>query len=214
MKYEDLSILAINVDNFSWSVDGKNLAMTVTPTASWSADSNMLSVYVKENKLFIPLGEVLMESGWVKWAPTKPVLASIQGGGRLEGGVKNKTLTTSTIIPNYKKIHTPKGYADIHYDWINDEKLVVARGKETQSAEEPFLATLYLVDLKGNDAVKLPAPPSGASDIEPYVLAAGKKLAWIREDENGKRHVWSAKVDGSDAQLVLENVLEIVWFKK
>lgn len=214
LKYEDLSILAIDVENFTWSNDGKSLAMTITPTASWSEDSNMLSVYVKENKLFIPLGEILNVPNWVKWAPNKPLLASIQGGGRLHGVVKNKVLTTNTIIPNYKKVHTPKGYADISFDWLNDEQIVVARGPESTEKAIKYRSSLYLVDLKEKEAVKLINTPKNASDSEPHTLNEGTKLAWIREDSDGKRHIWIGRSNGQDARLLVENVLEVNWSKE
>jgi len=215
LKYEDISILSVDAENFSWSHDGKSLAMMVSPTASWSADSNMLSVYVKENKLFIPLGEVLLNPNWVKWAPTKPLLASIQGGGRMtSGGVKNKVLTTSTIIPNYKKTHTPKGFADVDFDWVDDEKIVVARGRETSGEnQDKFKSSLYLVGLKEKEAVKIVETPEGSSDGEPVVLKEGSELmAWVRVDADGRRHIWMSKDDGTDGRMVVENVFDVVWF--
>ena len=212
LKYEDTSILAVDVENFSWSDDGKSLAMVVAPTASWSADSNMLSVYVKENKLFIPLGEILLDPNWIKWAPTKTLLASIQGAGRMTGGVKNKTLTTSTIIPNYKKTHTPKGFADVDFDWVDDERIVVARGKETKDSTEKFKSSLYLVDLKEKEALKISETPEGLSDSEPVALKAGSLLAWVREDTDGRRHIWMSNADGSEGRMVVENVFEVIWF--
>ncbi|NLP51667.1 hypothetical protein [Bacillus sp. RO1] len=215
LKYEDTSILAVDVEDYSWSHDGKNLAMVVTPTASWSADSNMLSVYVKENKLFIPLGEMLLDPNWIKWAPTKPFLASIQGGGRMTSGdVQNKILMTSTIIPNYKKAHTPQGFADVDFDWVDDENIVVARGRETSESSEKFVSSLYLVGLKEKEAVKISKTPEGYSDGEPVVLGEGSSLAWIREDADGRRHIWMSKVDGSDGRMLVENVFEVVWFGK
>ncbi|WP_339146818.1 MULTISPECIES: hypothetical protein [unclassified Sutcliffiella] len=214
LKYDDISILSVDVENFSWSHDGKSLAMVVAPTASWSADSNMLSVYVKENKLFIPLGEILLDPNWIKWAPTKPLLASIQGGGRMTAGVKNKVLTTSTIIPNYKKTHTPKGYADVDFDWVDDERIVVARGRETSESSKEFKSSLYLVALKEKEAVKISEPPVGSSDREPVVLNKGTSLAWVREDADGRRHIWWSKSDGTDGRMLVENVFNVVWFGK
>jgi hypothetical protein len=186
----------------------------VAPTASWSSDSNMLSVYVKENKLFIPLGEILLDPNWIKWAPTKPLLASIQGGGRMTAGVKNKVLTTSTIIPNYKKTHTPKGYADVDFDWVDDEIIVVARGRETSESSKEFKSSLYLVALKEKEAVKISEPPVGSSDREPVVLNKGTSLAWVREDADGRRHIWWSKSDGKDGRMLVENVFNVVWFGK
>ncbi len=215
LKYEDISILSVDVENFSWSHDGKNLAMVVAPTASWSADSNMLSVYVKENKLFIPLGEVLLDPNWIKWAPTKPLLASIQGGGRMTSkGVKNKVLTTSTIIPNYKKTHTPKGFADVDFDWLDDERIIVARGRETSEDSQEFKSSLYLISLKEKEAKKVTNTPDGSSDGEPTVLQEGSLLAWVREDAEGRRHIWRSNADGSNGRLLVENVFEVVWFGK
>lgn len=217
LKYEDISILSVDVENFSWAHDGKSLAMVVAPTASWAADSNMLSVYVKENKLFIPLGEVLLDADWIKWAPNKPLLASIQGGGRMTSvGVKNKVLTTSTIIPNYKKTHTPKGFVDVDFDWVDDERIVVARGRETSDSAVKFMSSLYVVGLKEKEAVRIVETPEGSSDGEPVVLKDGSevRLSWVRVDEDGRRHIWMSDVDGSDGRMVVENVFDVVWFGK
>jgi hypothetical protein len=214
LKYENLSILAVDVKNFDWSNDGKSLAMVVAPTASWSADSNMLSVYVKENKLFIPLGEVLLDSNWLKWAPSKPLLASIQGGGRLTSGVKNKVLTTSTIIPNYKRTYTPEGFADVDFDWLDDSKIVVARGAETKDNNEKFRSSLQIIDIKEKKVSPVVSVPDGSSDGKPFALKNGKQIAWIREDEDGRRHIWISTADGTDARRIVENVFEAVWFGK
>jgi hypothetical protein len=216
LKLGELSILSIDAENFNWSMDGKLLAFVVSPTASWSEDSNMLSVFVKENKVLIPMGEVLREKGWIKWAPSKSVLASIQGPGRLRGGVKNKTLTVQSVLPSQTKRFTPNGFADVNFDWLDDNKLVVARGKESDTQSD-FRSSLILVNSKEDEQKSEGKPfvelPSGFSDDYPVTLVKQKTLSWIRTDANGWKSVWMSGLDGSDARKVIEGVKEVAWFE-
>lgn len=211
---EELSIASIDAEHFSWSKDGKFMALIVSPTASWSADSNMLSVFVHENKLFIPMGEILRKKEWIKWAPTKPVLASIQGGGRLTTGVKNKKLTVQRILPNQKKTFTPKSYADIDFDWIDDETIVVARGLESEKPAS-FYSSLYMVNLKEDSTPhpKLIETPDGSSDENPIFLKSRNQISWIRKDSNGWNTVWISNLDGSKKRKLIDGVDKVVWYK-
>lgn len=216
MKLGGLSILSIDAENFTWSRDGKLLAFVVSPTASWSEDSNMLSVFVKENKVLIPMGEILREKGWSKWAPSKPLLASIQGAGRLRGGVKNKKLTVQSVLPSHTKRFTPDGLADVNFDWLDDDRLVVARGKETDTLSD-FRSRLILVNSKEDGQKSEGKPfvnlPRGFSDDYPVTLDKQKSLSWIRTDANGWRSVWMSRLDGSEPRRVIEGVKEVVWFE-
>ncbi|WP_078379768.1 PD40 domain-containing protein [Sutcliffiella halmapala] len=213
LNLDDLSIISIEAEKFNWSKDGKLLAFIVSPTASWSADSNMLSVFVNENKILIPLGEILRKKEWIKWAPTKPLLASIQGGGRLTTGVKNKKLTVQSILPNQKKVFTPVGCADIDFDWIDDNTIVVARGLEADKPA-PFYSSLYIVNTKdGTSSEKrLVKTPDGSSDENPIFLKNRNLISWIRKDSNGWNTVWISKTDGSEQQKLIDGVERVVWF--
>ncbi|MBM7620112.1 hypothetical protein JOC95_001965 [Bacillus tianshenii] len=215
LKLDDLSILSIDAENFNWSKDGKLLAFVVSPTASWSEDSNMLTVFVKENKVLIPMGEILREKGWIKWAPSKSHLASIQGGGRLRGGVKNKRLTVQSVLPSQTKIFTPDGFADVNFDWLDDTRIVVARGKESDTLAD-FRSGLILINSKEDEQKSSGKPfvdlPEGFSDEKPVTLKKHKMLSWIRTDANGWKSVWMSGLDGSDARKLIEGVNDVKWF--
>ena len=208
---EDSTIHSITLDHFRWSNDLKWLAMIITPTASLSEDSNIVGAFAPENKVFIPLGEMLNKGEWLQWAPNKPLLASIQGNGRLQAGYSNKKLTIQTVLPMKTKVYTPQKYADIDFTWVDDGNIIVARGKE---ATEPaiFESSLYLVDIKNNKSIKLVHNPKGSSDYRPVILHNYKSLTWIRLDEQGNKHVYLSELDGQSEKKIITKVDNITWY--
>ena len=207
----DSSIQSISMDYFRWSSDLKWLAMIITPTASLSEDSNIVGAFAPENKVFIPLGEMLYKGDWLQWAPSKPLLATIQGSGRLQTGFNNKKLTIQTVLPMKTKVYTPEKYADINFTWVDDGNIIVARGLETSDLSS-FKSSLYLVDIKSNIAKKLVNNPNGTSDDCPVILQNYKSLSWIRSDENGNRHVYMSELDGQAEKKIINKVDDIVWY--
>ena len=207
----DTSIQSISMDHFRWSSDLKWLSMIITPTASLSEDSNIVGAFAPENKVFIPLGEMLNKGEWLQWAPTKPLLASIQGSGRLHAGFKNKKLTVQTVLPMKTKVYTPEKHADIDFTWMDDNKIIVARGLETDKPSS-FESSLYLVDIKSNTAKKLVHNSKGTSDYRPVILTNYKSLTWIRTDEQGNRHVFMSELDGQSEKKIISKVDDIIWY--
>ena len=207
----DTSIQSISMEHFRWSPDLKWLTMIITPTASLSEDSNVVGAFAPENKVFIPLGEMLNKGEWLQWAPTKQLLASIQGNGRLQASFKNKKLTVQTVLPMKTKVYTPEKYADIDFTWMDDTKIIVARGLETDEPSS-FESSLHVVDIKSNAAKRLVNNPKGTSDYRPVILTNYKSLTWIRTDEQGNRHVFMSELDGQSEKKIISKVDDIIWY--
>jgi len=68
-------LFAIDAEAFKWSPDGSWVSFLLTPTASWSNDSNTLSVLSSGGEHFQVIGKMLGYENWIKWAPTKNQLA-------------------------------------------------------------------------------------------------------------------------------------------
>ncbi|MED4017064.1 hypothetical protein [Sutcliffiella cohnii] len=211
VKLEDISVLSIALRHLKWSPDERWISMTVTPTASWSMDQNIVGIFAVENKVFIPLGEILDNPSWIQWAPTKPIVASIQGSGRTTVGINNKKLVVQTVMPTQTKTYTPKGYADIDFTWLDDEKIVVARGKETNKPSEFFQSTLFVVNTKTDEQVQIIPNEDRKADSAPILLHRANKISWMRTSDQ-KTSIWVSNPDGSDAKMILEHVDVIEWY--
>ncbi|MGE8081344.1 TolB family protein [Peribacillus loiseleuriae] len=85
-------LIAVYAKQLTYSPSGKWISFVVSPTASWSMDSNMVCVIDKEGKNFGVLDEMILDVGEPKWAPSTDTIAYIAGGGRIVFGFKNKDL--------------------------------------------------------------------------------------------------------------------------
>ena len=64
-------LFAIDADYLTFSPDGSWISFLLTPTASWSNDSNTLSVLSSVGDQFQVIGKMLGYENWIKWAPSK-----------------------------------------------------------------------------------------------------------------------------------------------
>lgn len=129
-------IIAVNPSDFSFSPSGRWLSFVVSPTASWSMDSNMVCAISSDGRQFNILDEIILEVGRPNWAPSKDILAYIAGGGRLVFGFKDKDLKTKEF-PTFTT-YTPENYADLDFAWKDDHTIYVSRIKEAEWSQDPM----------------------------------------------------------------------------
>ena len=95
--------MSINAGSFAYSPNHKWISFIVSPTASWSMDSDMLCVISADGKEFEAIDEVILEFE-PKWAYNKNLLGYIAGGGRIVFGFKNKDMKV-TELPAYQTLN-------------------------------------------------------------------------------------------------------------
>lgn len=195
----DIMVLSIGTTVFKWSHDRKWIAFVVHPTASWSADSDMLCLLSSNGKKFIALDEMLANSSWFQWAPWKTRLAYIQGGGRM--ALENKHLKVKELPALRSPTLTPEGYADGNFAWINDDTITVSRTTESKwfsdTAQRP-LPVLVRLTLQSPIQQPITNPPAGFGDYAPAYLKAANKLGWIRSDRSNA-DVMLGQTDGTNS---------------
>lgn len=191
----------VSTSGFKWSKDRKWLSFLLVPTASLSADGNTLCVLSADGKAFQKVDEMLNDEGWFQWAPTNDYLGYISGVGR-EATV-NKKLGVFKVPTMTKEVITPPGYADRGFTWLNNQNLYVSRAKESEwvDVEKRPLPSLFKLDLRASEQLKLTSPLANEGDFEPEV--SRNKLVWIRTDRK------TANVFVSPIRLIKE----MVWIK-
>ncbi len=208
-------IIAVYASNFAYSPSNQWISFIVSPTASWSMDSNMLCIISKEGKNFEVLDEVVFEVGEPKWAPSSDTIAFIAGGGRIVFGFKNKDLKIREMPVT--GAFTPPNYADLDFDWITDHLIVTSRIEEKEwsndFSEHP-LPSLYSINIETNKQVKVTKPPKEYGDYEPHYVKSLDKLIWFRGKSLTDHHraLWRARTDGTGAEKWMDNVDEIEFY--
>lgn len=194
-------LFAIDADYLTFSPDGSWISLLLTPTASWSNDSNTLSVLSSVGDQFQVVGKMLGYENWIKWAPTKNQLAFISGEGRFL--VENKDTTVTDIpTPNQRKEYTPKGYVDLDLEWLSPDEIIVARAKENKEWQEgpvpTMFTSLYVINLKSGEQKQLTFPKNNKIDKTPQVV--GSTITWYRTSEKENRgDVWvKERIDGPE----------------
>lgn len=202
-------LFGINADYFKWSSDGKWVSFLVIPTASWSMDSNTLSVLSSQGKQFQAVGKMLGFEDWFKWAPSANQLAYISGEGRFF--VENKK-TTITKFPtfNQEKEYTPKGFVDLDLEWFSKDLVIVARAKENKEWKEgpvpTMFTSLYVIDIRTGEQKQISFPRKNELDKDPQVVGpyltwfrkAAKQTkgdVWVKNAITGQEHIWLKNVD-------------------
>ncbi|MGG0887935.1 hypothetical protein [Brevibacillus parabrevis] len=218
LRKGNVEILSIGTSSFKWSPDQKWITFIVNPTASWSADSDMLCALSADGKRFIVLDEMLQNEKWFQWAPQKNVLAYIQGGGRILFGFKNKNLTVTELPVIQSLTLTPKHFVDLDFTWERDDIITVSRAEEREWSNDPSkhpLPSLYLIRLNQSSQDKITIPPAKYGDYTPYYVQHLHKLTWIRSNQE-KNDVWIAEPNGEQAKMWIQNIDfgEISWPKK
>lgn len=205
-------IIPINASDFTFSPSSKWISFIASTTASIAMDSNMLCVISNDGKKFEVVDEIIWQVGKPKWAPSKDILAYIEGGGRLVSGLKNKKLKTKDMPVS--GVFTPKHYADLDFDWLNNQSLVVSRIPEAEwnndLTKQPR-PTLYTILTESNSQKKITNPNKGYGDYQPKFIPSIQKIIWFRGTSliDNKRNVWIANPDGSEATEWLKNVESI-----
>jgi Tol biopolymer transport system component len=210
-------LIAVYAEQLTYSPSGKWISFVVSPTASWSMDSNMVCVIDKEGKNFEVLDEMILDVGQPKWSPSTDTLAYIAGGGRIVFGFKNKDLKVKEMPVS--GTYTPAQFADLDFDWMTDKSLVVSRIKEhewTNDFSKHPLPALYTLNIDSNHQMKITSPPKGYGDYAPQFIQSIEKLVWLRGTSitDTKRDLWIGNKDGTDAKQWLGDIEEIVFYKR
>lgn len=213
---KDNKIIAVYAYDFNYSPSRKWISFIVSPTASWSMDSNMLCVISSDGKNFKVLDELILQVGQPKWAPSNDTIAYIAGGGRIVFGFKNKDLKIE-VMPASTKF-TPENYIDLNFDWITDSAIVSSRSKEAEWSNDfgkHPLPSLYFIDTKANKQQKITEPPKGYGDYEPLYVKSIDKIVWVRKTSitNNIRNLWRANTNETEAKLWIKNVDAIEFYE-
>lgn len=210
------NIIAVYAEQLTYSPSGKWISFVVSPTASWSMDSNMVCLIDKDGENFEVLDEMILQVGEPKWAPSTDTIAYIAGGGRIVFGFKNKDLKIKEMPVS--GTFTPEDYADLDFNWITDKLLVTSRVKEqewTNDFSKHPLPVLYSINIDTKKQVQITSPPKGFGDYAPQFVPSIKKLVWLRGSSitDTKRNLWKANTDGTEATEWLHDVEDIVFYK-
>ena len=202
-------LFGVDADYFKWSSDGKWVSFLVIPTASWSMDSNTLSVLSSQGKQFQAVGKMLGFKDWFKWAPSANQLAYISGEGRFF--VENKKTTIAEIpVLRQQKEYTPKGFVDLDLDWYSEDLVIVARAIENKEWKEgpvpTMFTSLYNIDIKTGEQKQISFPKKNEIDENPQVVGSyitwfrravgqSKGDVWVKDTLEGEEYKWLENVD-------------------
>ncbi|MGG2018393.1 TolB family protein [Bacillus sp. S10(2024)] len=205
---ESPQFFAIVASLFQWSPDRKWISFLATPTASWSMDSNTLCIIGADGSRFEAVDHMLIQPKWFQWAPSKNILAYIEGEGRFI--VENKHLKLKEL-PAFKQItFTPKGYVDWDFIWNNNTLITISRAKEAKWSNDPKKRpkpSLYQINVTNAQQLQITTPSKGYGDYYPYYITHTNQIIWIRS--NGEQSdMWIANADGSRARKWIHNIDE------
>lgn len=205
-----VNILSINANSFAYSPDHKWISFILSPTASWSMDSNMLCVISANGKELQPIDEIILHLDRPQWADNKNLLGYIAGGGRVVFGFKNKKMKVSEL-PAYQTLTlTPPKFAELGFTWVNDSQVIVSRVKESEWSNDPAKRpepSLYALDLSGQKQIKITFPPMGKGDYQPKYVPIANKITWIRKsDLTSKGDLLMANLNGHGVKLWVKNI--------
>ncbi|QHV44689.1 PD40 domain-containing protein [Bacillus cereus] len=204
--------LALVASGFKWSPDQKWISFLAVPTASWSADSNTLCLVRADGSRFEKVDQMLLNAQWFQWAPSKNILAYIEGSGRV--ALENKHLKVKELPALQQNIFTPKGYVDWDFVWKNDRVIIVSRAKEAgieTPPEKRSLPSLYEVDSTSNAQHQITKKKNKQGDYHPIFMKKSNQLIWIRSDRK-KADVWLAHKDGKQEKKWIENIDVPAWY--
>ncbi|EPC8406328.1 TolB family protein [Bacillus thuringiensis] len=204
--------LALVASDFKWSPDQKWISFLAVPTASWSADSNTLCLVRADGSRFEIVDQMLLNTEWFKWAPSKNILAYIEGSGRV--ALENKHLKIKELPALQQQTFTPKGYVDWDFTWKNDNVIIVSRAKEggfeTLPEKRPF-PSLYEINSTSDKQYQITKSSNKQGDYHPIFMKKSNQLIWIRSDRK-KANIWIAHSDGKHEKKWIENVDIPEWY--
>ncbi|EEM03963.1 translocation protein TolB [Bacillus pseudomycoides] len=204
--------LAYIASDFKWSPNQKWIAFLAVPTASWSADSNTLCLLKADGSYFEKVDQMLLNSQWIQWAPSKNILAYIEGSGRF--ALENKHLKVKELPALQQEKFTPKGYVDWDFTWQDNELITLSRAKEMEwsnEEEKRSLPSLYQVNIQSNRQRQITTPSKKYGDYNPLYIKSENQLTWMRSDRK-KADMWLANGDGSKAKKWIENIDVPQWY--
>ena len=207
---DDVKILSIGAGSFTYSPNKQWIAFVVSPTASWSMDSDMLCVISVDGKNFEVIDELNQEA-ILKWAFTKNLLGYIAGGGRIVFGFKNKDLKVTELPADQTVTLTPKNYAEMGFSWVDNASLIVSRVPETEWSDEANKRpkpVLYLLSLTDPKQIQITRPPKGQGDFTPIFLPSINKITWTRQSDlvSLKGDLWVANPNGDQAKVWVRDI--------
>jgi hypothetical protein len=211
LKKDKVNLLAINATDFTFSPDGQWISFIVSPTASWSMDSDLLCVISVDGKTFEVIDEIILHLEDPQWAPHKNLLGYIAGGGRIVFGFKNKDLSI-TEMPAFKSQNlTPMNFADMGFTWKDEHTLIVSRVKESEWSNDPKKRpnpSLFLIKIDEQIQPQISHPPKDFGDFQPRFIYSLNKLTWVRKTDIADTHtdLWIADPDGKNAKLWIPNI--------
>ncbi|WP_339205561.1 hypothetical protein MHH56_32040 [Paenibacillus sp. FSL K6-3182] len=188
---------AVGTSEFKWSADGRWIAFLAKPTASLSADSNILCVISTDGVVFRTLDEMVNNPQWFSWAKSGSRLAYIAGIGR--EATSNKQLKVLEVTSEKGAAYTPKHFVDQAFVWQDLQHIIVSRAAESKPDGDQRLAAFpYLVRVDLNNGVQkhLTKPYRKHGAYNPVVLHS--KLFWVRDDHT-TADVIMADIDGHHA---------------
>lgn len=204
--------LALVASGFKWSPDQKWISFLVVPTASLSADSNTLCLVRADGSRFEIVDQMLLNTEWFKWAPSKNILAYIEGSGRV--ALENKHLKIKELPVLQQQTFTPKGYVDWDFTWKNNNVIIVSRAKEggfeTLPEKRPF-PSLYEINSTSDKQYQITKSSNKQGDYYPIFMKKSNQLIWIRSDRK-KANIWIAHSDGKHEKKWIENVDVPEWY--
>ncbi|GAB6519550.1 TolB family protein [Bacillus cereus group sp. MYBK108-2] len=204
--------LALVASGFKWSPDQKWISFLAVPTASWSADSNTLCLVRADGSRFEIVDQMLLNTEWFKWAPSKNILAYIEGSGRV--ALENKHLKIKELPVLQQQTFTPKGYVDWDFTWKNNNVIIVSRAKEggfeTLPEKRPF-PSLYEINSTSDKQYQITKSSNKQGDYHPIFMKKSNQLIWIRSDRK-KADIWIAHSDGKHEKKWIENVDVPEWY--
>ncbi|PEF27249.1 TolB family protein [Bacillus pseudomycoides] len=204
--------LAYIASDFKWSPNQKWIAFLAVPTASWSADSNTLCLLKADGSYFEKVDQMLLNSQWIQWAPSKNILAYIEGSGRF--ALENKHLKVKELPALQQEKFTPKGYVDWDFTWQDNELITLSRAKEMEwsnEEEKRSFPSLYQVNIQSNRQRQITTPSKKYGDYNPLYIKSENQLTWMRSDRK-KADMWLANGDGSKAKKWIENIDVPQWY--
>ncbi len=207
---DDVKIISIGAGSFTYSPNKQWIAFVVSPTASWSMDSDMLCVISVDGKNFEVIDELNQEA-ILKWAFTKNLLGYIAGGGRIVFGFKNKDLKVTELPADQTVTLTPKNYAEMGFSWVDNASLIVSRVPETEwsdDANKRPKPVLYLLSLTDPKQLQITRPPKGQGDFTPIFLPSINKITWTRKSDlvSSKGDLWAADPNGDHAKVWVRDI--------
>ncbi|MDQ0268183.1 hypothetical protein [Cytobacillus purgationiresistens] len=164
---------------FKWSFDEQWIAFQLTPTASLSADSNILCVIDNEGKSLRKIGEMLNYQEWFQWAPHSLYLAFIQGSNRI--ATINKRLAIHHVYANETHHYTQEDMAIRDLFWLNNTQLFISQSFSSKWVSVPKrpLPSIFLTNIYRDELLTVTSPPLHKGDFFPY-FEDRSGLIWIR----------------------------------